>query len=171
MEEFSATYIDWKSFLFSNFWKIHSLSKFLMSANLYLWRKHFFNLFETSIRSPKISGFMGLTWMCLEVLTEIYDVVQIIWRTSKLWFFNFLDIFLAFVKIFSQFFFLSFLGRQIVALWGENKTIWKSFQQLTLIESLFFFRIFQKLIHFENCSRQQIYIYAKSIFSIFFKLE
>ena len=126
------------SFFFSNFSKVDSFWKWLTSANLYLWRKHFFNLFETSIRSPKIYSFMGLTWMCLEVLTEIYDVVQIIWRTSKLWFFNFLDIFLGFGKIFSQFFFY-FVGRQTLGyVFGENKAIWKSFQQLTLIESLFF---------------------------------
>ena len=170
MEEFWVTYIDWKSFFFSDFWKIHSPSKLLMSANLYLWKKHFFNLFETSIRSPKIYSFMGLTWMCLELLTEIYDVVQIIWRTSKLWFFNFLDIFLALFKIFCVFFF-NFLGRKIVAFLGQNKAIWKSFQELTLIESLFSVRIFEKFIHFQNCWCQQIYIYEESIFSIFVKLQ
>ena len=48
------------------------------------------------------------------------------------------------------FFFYYFLGRQILAyVLGENKAIWKSFQQLTLIESRFF-RIFAKLIHFED---------------------
>ena len=64
-------------------------------------------------------------------------------------FFNFLNIFWAFVKICSQFFY--FLGRKILAyVLGGNKAIWKSFQQLTLIESLFF-QIFRKFIHFENC--------------------
>ena len=163
MEEFWVTYIDWKSFFFWDFWKVHSLWKLLMWANWYFCKKHFFNLFQNSIMFPKIYSFMGLTWMCLEVLTEIYDVVQIIWRTSKLWFFNFLDIFLAFVKIFSQFFF-NFLGRQMVAFLSENKAIWKSFQQLRSIESLFSFRIFEKFIHFQNSSCQQIYIYPKTIF-------
>ena len=53
---------------------------------------------------------------------------------------------------------------------GENKAIWKSFQQLTLIESLFF-RIFEKFIHFENCWCQQFFFFAKRIFSIFFKIQ
>ena len=48
------------------------------------------------------------------------------------------------------FFYYYYLGRQILAyVLGENKAIWKSFQQLTLIESRFF-RIFAKLIHFED---------------------
>ena len=72
------------------------------------------------------------------------------------------------LRFFQSFFY--FLGRQIQAYLGENKAIWKSFQQLTLIESLFS-RIFGKIIHFENCWFQQIYFFAKSIFSIFFKIQ
>ena len=128
MEGFSATYIDWNSFFFSDFWNIHSLWKLLMSTNLYFCKRHFVNLFQNSKRVPKIYSCMALTWMCLEVLTEIYDVVQIIWRTWKLWFFNFLDIFLAFAKIFHSFFFFNFISRQIVAFLGENKAIWRSFE-------------------------------------------
>ena len=70
-------------------------------------------------------------------------------------FLNFLNSFWAVVKIFPLFF--NFLGRQMLAyVLGENKAIWKSFQQLTLIESLFF-RIFEKFIHFENCWCQQFF--------------
>ena len=39
---------------------------------------------QNSINFLKIYCCMGLTWMCLEVLTEIYDLVKIIRGTSKL---------------------------------------------------------------------------------------
>ena len=71
-------------FFFSDFWKIHLLWKLLVSANLFSCKKHLLNLFQNLITSRKIYSCMGLTWMCLEVLTEIYDLVEIIWRTSKL---------------------------------------------------------------------------------------
>ena len=144
--------------------KIADVSKFIFM------QKAFFQSFWKFNKVSKNIWFYE-SWMCVEVLSEIYDVVQIIWRTSKLWFVHFLNIFLAFVKIFSQFFFY-FDGRQILAyVFGENKAIWKSFQELTLLESLFCFRIFEKFIYFENSWCHQIYIYSKSICSIFFKIQ
>ena len=49
-----------------------------MSANLVFYKENFFNLFQNSISFPKIYSCMGLILMCLEVLTEIYDLVEII---------------------------------------------------------------------------------------------
>ena len=76
MEEFLATCIDWKSFYFFEFLKnsftlkIANVSKFV-----FLQKKKKINLFQNLISFPKIYSCMGLTWMCLEVLTEIYDLV------------------------------------------------------------------------------------------------
>ena len=72
------------------------------------------------------------------------------------------------LRFFHSFFY--FLGRQIQAYLDYNKSIWKSFQQLTLIGSLFF-RNFEKFIHFGNHWCQQIYFFAKISFSIFFKIQ
>ena len=55
---------------------------YVLDENKAIW-KSFQQL--TLIESfPKIYSCMGVTWVCLEVLTEIYDLAEIIRRTSKL---------------------------------------------------------------------------------------
>ena len=140
--------------------KIADVSKFIFM------QKAFFQSFWKFNKVSKNIWFYE-SWMCVEVLSEIYDVVQIIWRTWKLWFVHFLNIFLAFVKIFSQFFFY-FVGRQILAyVFGENKSIWKSFQQLTLIESLFFSDFWK--IHFlwKLLMLTSLVFYKENFFNLF----